>query len=259
MRAALITGVAGLTLAPREAAFLKEARPAGLILFARNLGEPRAVPRARRRRARGRRLATSFWSSSTRKAGACSACGRRSARKLPPAPPSGAISSATPRRRTAAAFAVARLIAEELEALGINDELRAGPRRARERSARDHRRPRLRHRSCAGDRARPGGCRRLHGRRRGARHQAHPGPRPGHGRQPSRASRRDGERDAELSATDFAPFKALARMPAAMTAHVVFRAIDPQGAGEHVGDRDARVIRGEIGFDGLLMSDDLSA
>ena len=37
MRTALITGVAGPTLAPREAAFLKEARPAGLILFARNL------------------------------------------------------------------------------------------------------------------------------------------------------------------------------------------------------------------------------
>ena len=37
MRAALITGVAGTALAPREVAYLKEVRPAGLILFARNL------------------------------------------------------------------------------------------------------------------------------------------------------------------------------------------------------------------------------
>jgi beta-N-acetylhexosaminidase len=61
-----------------------------------------------------------------------------------------------------------------------------------------------------------------------------------------------------LSATDFAPFKALRDMPAAMTAHVVFTAIDathPASTSERV---TREVIRGEIGFDGLLMSDDLS-
>ena len=55
----------------------------------------------------------------------------------------------------------------------------------------------------------------------------------------------------ELSATDFAPFKALAHLPAAMTAHVVYSAIDaehPASTSEIV-TRD--VIRGEIGFDGL--------
>jgi beta-N-acetylhexosaminidase len=63
---------------------------------------------------------------------------------------------------------------------------------------------------------------------------------------------------AELSATDFAPFKALADLPAAMTAHVVYTAIDrdqPASTSRRVTDV---VIRGEIGFDGLLMSDDLS-
>ncbi|MGE0022981.1 MAG: glycoside hydrolase family 3 N-terminal domain-containing protein, partial [Hyphomicrobium sp.] len=63
---------------------------------------------------------------------------------------------------------------------------------------------------------------------------------------------------ALLSATDFAPFKALRDMPAAMTAHVVFTAIDdanPASTSRRVTDE---VIRGEIGFDGLLMSDDLS-
>ncbi len=63
---------------------------------------------------------------------------------------------------------------------------------------------------------------------------------------------------AELSATDFAPFKALADMPAAMTAHVVFRAIDPDAPASTSAVVTAEIIRGEIGFDGLLMSDDLS-
>ncbi|MEZ5843754.1 MAG: beta-N-acetylhexosaminidase [Hyphomicrobiaceae bacterium] len=63
---------------------------------------------------------------------------------------------------------------------------------------------------------------------------------------------------ATLSATDFACFRALADLPAAMTAHVVFSDIDadqPASTSEIV-IRD--VIRTDIGFDGLLMSDDLS-
>lgn len=61
----------------------------------------------------------------------------------------------------------------------------------------------------------------------------------------------------ELTAVDFAPFRALADLPMAMTAHLVFAALD--------GERPAtqsptmiRVIREEIGFKGLLMSDDLN-
>jgi beta-N-acetylhexosaminidase len=61
---------------------------------------------------------------------------------------------------------------------------------------------------------------------------------------------------AELSATDFAPFKALADIPAAMTAHVVFTSIDPAPASTS-SKVTSEIIRGEIGFDGLLMSDDL--
>lgn len=62
----------------------------------------------------------------------------------------------------------------------------------------------------------------------------------------------------ELARVDFAPFKANADLPMAMSAHVVYTAIDPDAPGTLskavVGD----VIRGEIGFDGLLMTDDLS-
>jgi beta-N-acetylhexosaminidase len=61
----------------------------------------------------------------------------------------------------------------------------------------------------------------------------------------------------DLTAHDFAPFAALNDLPLGMTAHIVFDALDP--------DRPAttspvmmQVIRDQIGFDGLLMTDDLS-
>ena len=63
---------------------------------------------------------------------------------------------------------------------------------------------------------------------------------------------------AELRSRDFRPFRELAHLPAAMTAHVIYEAIDPERPGtvspRVVGD----IIRGEIGFDGLLFTDDLS-
>jgi beta-N-acetylhexosaminidase len=61
-----------------------------------------------------------------------------------------------------------------------------------------------------------------------------------------------------LSETDFAPFKALADLPAAMTAHVVYSAIDAANPASTSAIVTREIIRGEIGFDNLLMSDDLS-
>ena len=63
---------------------------------------------------------------------------------------------------------------------------------------------------------------------------------------------------AELNATDFAPFKALNHMPTAMTAHVVFRDIDANAPASTSAVVTREIIRGEIGFNGLLMSDDLT-
>lgn len=63
---------------------------------------------------------------------------------------------------------------------------------------------------------------------------------------------------ATLEASDFAPFKALADLPAAMTAHVVFEALDPDQPASTSGSVTQDVIRDWIGFDGLLMSDDVS-
>lgn len=63
---------------------------------------------------------------------------------------------------------------------------------------------------------------------------------------------------AELDARDFAPFRVLSDMPMAMTAHVVYTAIDRKNPATTSKKAIKQIIRGSIGFDGLLMSDDLS-
>jgi beta-N-acetylhexosaminidase len=82
---------------------------------------------------------------------------------------------------------------------------------------------------------------------------------PGHGR-----GTLDSHRDlpvvaaprAELAA-DFAPFRALADLPLAMTAHVLYPALDPEAPATQSA-AVVGLIRAGIGFDGLLMTDDLS-
>jgi beta-N-acetylhexosaminidase len=63
---------------------------------------------------------------------------------------------------------------------------------------------------------------------------------------------------AELERTDFAAFRPLADLPMAMTAHVVFSALDPAQPATTSATIIEQVIRGSIGFQGLLMSDDVS-
>lgn len=60
-----------------------------------------------------------------------------------------------------------------------------------------------------------------------------------------------------LRQTDFVPFKALSHLPMAMTAHVLYTAIDSERMAT-ISPKAISLIRGELGFDGLLMSDDLS-
>jgi len=61
-----------------------------------------------------------------------------------------------------------------------------------------------------------------------------------------------------LESSDFAAFRPLAKLPLGMTAHVVFSAIDPVAPATTSVKMVREVIRGFIGFDGLLMSDDVS-
>jgi beta-N-acetylhexosaminidase len=66
------------------------------------------------------------------------------------------------------------------------------------------------------------------------------------------------EADLEaLRAIDFRPFRANSDMPLGMTAHVVYTAIDPKHPGTQ-SKKVIRLIREEIGFQGLLMTDDVS-
>jgi len=62
---------------------------------------------------------------------------------------------------------------------------------------------------------------------------------------------------ATLDAWDFAPFKALSDMPMAMTAHVVFTAVDARRPAT-TSKKGIRLMREHLGFSGLIMSDDLS-
>jgi beta-N-acetylhexosaminidase len=83
---------------------------------------------------------------------------------------------------------------------------------------------------------------------------------PGHGR--SRVDSHKAlpvvdEAAAMLEKTDFAPFGALRDMPWAMTAHVVFSAIDAHRPATLSSAVIDAVIRGSIGFDGVLVSDDI--
>ncbi len=61
---------------------------------------------------------------------------------------------------------------------------------------------------------------------------------------------------AELAQQDFAPFRALNHLPMAMTAHLVFAAYDSKPATQS--PAMIKVIRDDIGFHGLLMTDDLN-
>jgi beta-N-acetylhexosaminidase len=84
---------------------------------------------------------------------------------------------------------------------------------------------------------------------------------PGHGRATADTHFRLPEVDTtrtELERTDFAAFRPLADLPMAMTAHVVFSALDPAHPATTSATIIEQVIRGVVGFQGLLMSDDVS-
>src|SRR5258705_6846388 len=84
---------------------------------------------------------------------------------------------------------------------------------------------------------------------------------PGHGRATADSHVRLPTVDTgqkELERTDFAAFQPLADLPMAMTAHVVFSGIDPAQPATTSATMIEQVIRGVIGFQGLLMSDDVS-
>jgi beta-N-acetylhexosaminidase len=255
MLSAFITGLAGLELTAREASVLRAVQPCGVILFARNVADPdqvrRLVEDARtaidaddllvlidQEGGRVRRLRPPHW------------------RELPAGAAYGEIYVEDPERALRMARLVARLTAADLRATGINtnctpvlDVPVAGSH------------------DIIGDRAYGRDPAQVAALGRAVAEGFMAGGVlpvikhvPGHGRATADSHLAlpvvDASRD-ELEATDFEPFRALAGLPAAMTAHVVFTAVDAGAAASVSKCVTDGIIRGSIGFGGLLMSDDL--
>ncbi len=247
MTLAAILAPAGPALAPAEARFFAAADPWGFILFSRNLESAAQI----------RALTGSLRDAVGRDAPVLiDQEGGRVQRLRPPLardwPPPLEEAAAGPR----AMWLRYRIIADELAALGI--DVNCAPCAD---LAFPSTHPFLRNRCAGGDAATVGRLARAvaGGLLAGGvlpvvKHL------PGHGRATADshlALPRVTTARAELAATDFAAFRALADLPLAMTAHVVFDALDP-GVPATLSGAAIAAIRGpEMGFGGLLMSDDL--
>ena len=256
MAKALITDVAGLSITAVERAFLHDADPWGFILFKRNVGTPgqvRALVDSMRETVgradapvlidqeggRVQRLGPPHWPS------------------YPPGAHYGDLFDRDPEEGLAAARLGARLIASDLAALGITVDClpiadvplgdadpvigdRAYGTKASKVAAIG---------AAVAEGLMAGGVLPV------LKHL------PGHGRATADSHHRlpvvSTDRET-LESTDFAAFRPLAKLPLGMTAHVVFSAIDPVAPATTSVTMVHEVIRGLIGFDGLLMSDDLS-
>lgn len=253
---AVIFGCAGPELSDRERRLFAEADPLGFILFQRNCIEPAQVRRlvADLRASVGRADAPVLIDQE----------GGRVMRLKPPhwraAPPQGLFGELAARNRTSAreaAYLNARLLAFELADLGITVDC-APVLDLRLPGAHD----------IIGDRAlggEPGqvvelGSAVAQGLLDGGvlpviKHI------PGHGRATVDSHHElpvvEVSREL-LEETDFEPFRRLSGQPWAMTAHVVYRAVDPERPASLSRQVIGEVIRGSIGFDGFLVSDDVN-
>ncbi len=252
---ALIVGLAGPTVSAAERAFLRDARPWGLIVFKRNVSDPAqltglvqsfrdivgwpAPVLVDQEGGRVQRLQSPHWPH------------------YPPGAAYGALYDKEPALGLAAARLGAHLIAADLKAVGLDVDclpLADVPVEGAD--------------AVIGDRAYGTAPAKVaaiageiaEGLKAGGvlpvlKHL------PGHGRATADSHHKlpvvDTDR-ATLESTDFAAFKPLADLPLGMTAHVVFSAIDPGAPATTSVTMVQQVIRGFIGFQGLLMSDDIS-
>ena len=252
---AFISGLSGLTLTAAERAFLREAKPWGLILFARNIQSDEQIIRL---------IDESSDVLGTQAPVLIDQEGGKVQRIKPPLVPReyptgaayGRLYDLDRARGLAAARLGGRLIASDLHRLrisvdclpvadvpvgGAHDVIgdRAYGRTPAKVSALA---------AAAAEGLQDGGVLPV------LKHI------PGHGRATADSHeelpRVDADR-ATLEVTDFAAFRPLNRLPLGMTAHVKFTAIDPVQPATTSATMIRDVIRGFIGFDGLLMSDDV--
>jgi beta-N-acetylhexosaminidase len=252
---AMICGASGQTLTDQEIGFFKDHRPAGLILFARNCATADQV----------KGLVNSFLETVGHDALVLiDQEGGRVQRLVPPEwpqyPPGRVFGALYDRDHAAGLEAVwlaANLIGRDLNELGINMDclpvldLQSDEGHDVIGDRAYHEDPdivtELGRRACDGLLAA--------GVLPVVKHI------PGHGRAGA-----DSHKDlpivstprSELELSDFVPFQKLAHMPAAMTAHVVYSDLDEARPATVSPAIIREVIRGHIGFNGLLMSDDVS-
>lgn len=253
--ASVVFGCAGPDLLAEEAAFFAEVRPFGFILFARNcqtpeqvaalthdlrasIGRPDAPVLIDQEGGRVQRLKPPHWSDS------------------PAADRFGALAVRDPDAAATACRLNARLIASELQAIGVDVDclpcldLNHAPGS-----------PAIGSRAFSGDPATVAalGRAQVEGLCAGGvlpimKHV------PGHGR-----ARVDSHLELprieagldDLRGSDFAPFRAMADLPLAMTGHLVITAVDPERPATQSPRVIGDLIRGEIGFGGILFSDDI--
>lgn len=253
---AFITGVSGLELTAEERAFLRAERPWGFILFKRNVDNPAQVAR----------LVEEFRNTTgdldapvliDQEGGRVQRLGPPHWPVYPPGAVFGTLYDADPEAGLRAAWLSSRLIASDLVDLGITVDclpLADVPVEGAD--------------AVIGNRAygtEPGKVAIIaravtEGLSQGGilpvlKHI------PGHGRATADTHFKlpivDNAR-SELEASDFEAFRPLADLPMAMTAHVVFSALDATQPATTSATIIEQVIRGSIGFQGLLMSDDVS-
>jgi beta-N-acetylhexosaminidase len=255
-RHAAILGCQGPVLTAEETAFFRDVRPWGFVLFRRNIDTPdqvRALTAALRAAVddpdapilidqeggRVQRLGPPHW------------------RRYPPGRAYGDLAVGDPLLRREIVRLGARLMAHDLRALGVTVDC-APVLDVPVRGAHD----------IIGDRAYGETVETVATLGRAAAEGLIAGGvlpvikhMPGHGRAMADSHEKlpvvEASR-AALEAVDFEPFRILSDMPMAMSAHVVYTAIDPLRPATTSRTVIAEVIRGAIGFDGLLMTDDLS-
>lgn len=256
MRNRVIYGCVGTELSPEEQQFFRDAQPWGFILFRRNIADRDQV----------RKLIITLRDCLNdgqapvlidQEGGAVARLGPPHWHSRPSAARLGALYVDSPESAREAVYLNARLIARDLSDLGIN--VNCTPVLDVPVAGAD---------PVIGDRAfstEPAvvidlGRTVLEGMLDGGvlpvmKHI------PGHGRAQAdshKALPHVTTRLEDLSSSDFVTFRSLNHCPLAMTAHVVFEDIDPQRPATTSPKVIRDIIRGEIGFEGVLLSDDLS-
>jgi beta-N-acetylhexosaminidase len=252
---AFITGLAGPAITPEERAFFRDARPWGLILFKRNVETPQQVTELTRsfRELVGDEAPVLI----DQEGGRVQRMGPPHWPAYPPGAAYGRLYERDPGKGLEAARLGARLMAEDLIQVGVTVDclpvadvpVPGADAVIGDRAYGDNPRKVAALAGAAAAGLMAGGVLPVlkhipgHGRATADSHAALP---------VVTATR------AELETSDFAAFRELAGLPLAMSAHVVFSAIDAVSPATTSATMIGKVIREEIGFQGLLMTDDLS-